>query len=585
MDDDAPVDQEASVHAEASAPTGHHVIEMEPPNRATRQTIRSEGPNYPYHKETKRLLSRSHSHDDLKSLVKWTKRLIKPDCPSSGTNLRNRNKTNITIVEHMINAKPTFTSVDSVGKLRSALAAESTASQSHLVSAQPKLRLYIVEDLSVDVVELLGSQFNVDPMFFSTQYDRPGRIAEKHKFTRHLESSEGLRLQISKKHRKWFNMDNVRVSWEDGDEMEWKSINEQQNTFNVHRTMDHYIAPQRFGGTVLTLTTRTTFWLDKDGQGDSLVGIVLVDPTTPNFGSVYRDKAIPRPESKSDQAPIHETWYSDIVEISSRYLEISPLSPDTAINYMVVVYPVTIAVCAEWLKMRQAFNIILDDVESVFNYSVDQAEMRTVIDMNLTSLARLNLHLPRWKNMIVATLEDAFPAAAHLISSTSHKGQHEENDLLLGQVVPDLKRILHHLGELEARATRLTDRCVAEMQLQAARQSLAESHNLARLSWLATIFVPLTFLSGLFSMSQDIGSLQVSFKYYFSIGTPLVSVALVVARWGPSIAYKMERWFWLVVGFSIEFCFRWSYLKMAVHRHWILRSTWRWTIKRREKFS
>ncbi|KAH4363530.1 hypothetical protein HBH99_255890, partial [Parastagonospora nodorum] len=29
----------------------------------------------------------------------------------------------------------------------------------------------------------------------------------------------------------------------------------------------------------------------------------------------------------------------------------------------------------------------------------------------------------------------------------------------------------------------------------------------------------------------------------------------------------------------------WSYLKMAVHRHWILRSTWRWTIKRREKFS
>ncbi|EAT81887.1 hypothetical protein SNOG_10493 [Parastagonospora nodorum SN15] len=429
MDDDAPVDQEASVHAEASAPTGHHVIEMEPPNRATRQTIRSEGPNYPYHKETKRLLSRSHSHDDLKSLVKWTKRLIKPDCPSSGTNLRNRNKTNITIVEHMINAKPTFTSVDSVGKLRSALAAESTASQSHLVSAQPKLRLYIVEDLSVDVVELLGSQFNVDPMFFSTQYDRPGRIAEKHKFTRHLESSEGLRLQISKKHRKWFNMDNVRVSWEDGDEMEWKSINEQQNTFNVHRTMDHYIAPQRFGGTVLTLTTRTTFWLDKD-------------------------------------------------------------------------------VCAEWLKMRQAFNIILDDVESVFNYSVDQAEMRTVIDMNLTSLARLNLHLPRWKNMIVATLEDAFPAAAHLISSTSHKGQHEENDLLLGQVVPDLKRILHHLGELEARATRLTDRCVAEMQLQAARQSLAESHNLARLSWLATIFVPLTFLSGLFSMSQDIGSLQ-----------------------------------------------------------------------------
>jgi Mg2+ and Co2+ transporter CorA len=55
---------------------------------------------------------------------------------------------------------------------------------------------------------------------------------------------------------------------------------------------------------------------------------------------------------------------------------------------------------------------------------------------------------------------------------------------------------------------RLSDQGIGEMQLTAAREGAMESHTLARLTWLATIFIPLIFVSGLFSMNENIRSLN-----------------------------------------------------------------------------
>jgi Mg2+ and Co2+ transporter CorA len=255
-------------------------------------------------------------------------------------------------------------------------------------------------------------------------------------------------------------------------------------------------------GGISILSTRTAFWLEKDGKGGPMVGIVLVDPTTRLFHGHYRDKSISRPTttSESEQARAQATWYSDIVEISSRFLGNQPFLPGTAINLMAAVYPATVAVCAEWLKLCHFYSVVLDKVESVLVSPSHSGPIRSMIDEALKTLTRLSQYLPNWRRMVIATLEDAMPAATRLSKPASHP-QDKQNDLLLDQMGPDLKRIQHNMEELQARFTRLTDRCVAEMQLQAARESLAESHNLARLSWLATIFVPLTFLSGLFGMS------------------------------------------------------------------------------------
>ncbi|KAH5583284.1 hypothetical protein HBI24_109380 [Parastagonospora nodorum] len=565
MDVNITPDLETGVRTDVDAPSDHITSKMEPQAQVTSpadrperfffqfsqifHVNRSSSPSYPYHAQMKNLYLRSGSHHDLGMLLFHTDRLIEipgsrvdmvgPIMPGPDEYSRLKNRIKLTIVEHMVNEKPTFTSVGKVEDLRTALATESRTLQGFHGNDQPTMRLYIVEDLSTDVVELLGSRYNIDPLFFSTQYDFPdygkGGL------------TEALRLQVSKKHRKWFYIDNVRM-YESGDERFWWEENDNNiSEFNVQRRVSSHIVGKNQDG-ISILSTRTAFWLEKDGKGGPMVGVVLVDPTTRLFHGHYRDKSITRPTttSESKQTRAQATWYSDIVEISSRFLGNQPFPPGTAINLMAVVYPATVAVCAEWLKVCRLYSVFLDQIESEFISPSDSGPKRSMIDKALNTLTRLRKYLPNWRRMVIATLEDAMPAATRLSKPDSHP-QDKQNDLLLDQIGPDLKRIQHNIEELQARSIRLTDRCVAEMQLQAARESLAESHNLARLSWLATIFVPLTFLSGLFSMSEDVSSLQGSFKYYFSIGIPLVTVALVVVRWGPNIAHKMDRWFWSAV--------------------------------------
>ncbi|KAH4122512.1 hypothetical protein HBH47_081270 [Parastagonospora nodorum] len=589
MDVDTTPDLEAGVRTDVDASSDH--ITSETQAQVMSPADRPESPSYPYHEQMKNLYWRSRSHDDLGMLLFYADRHMGMPGPNFDLPfpLRDRRddppwvktKTNLTIVEHMVNAKPTFTPVDKVEDLAIALATESRASEILHGNDQLIMRLYIVEDLSIDVIELLGSRYNIDPLFFSTQYDywdyREGG------------SSEPLRLQLSKKHRKWFHIDNVRMCRDKHRPFMWESNDNKTSKFNVERHIERQRATQGQDD-ILILNTRTAFWLDKDGEGGPLVGIVLVDPTNSLFGGDYRDKSIPRPTttSESEQVPTaseseQETWYSDIVEISSRFLGNPPFPPGTAINLMAVVYPATVAVCAEWLKVCHFYSVVLDKIESVFVSSSDSGPERNEIDEALEILPRLSKNLPNWRRMVIAALEDAIPAATRLSKPASHS-QDKQNDLLLDQIGPDLKRIKCNIEELQNRSTRLTDRCVAEMQLQAARESLAESHNLARLSWLATIFVPLTFLSGLFSMSEDIGSLRLSCKYYFSIGLPLVTVALVVVRWGPNIAHKMDRWFWSAVTFFLDFCFRWRYLYFAVLNHRRSKSIWTWITRRRRKY-
>jgi hypothetical protein len=449
-------------------------------------------------------MSRSHSHNDLKSLINWTDRLIRPECLPRGENIRHRSKTNVTIVEHTPNAKTNLTLVESVEELRTALATGSPASQITQGNSQPILRLYIVEDLSVEVVELLGSRFNIDPLFFSTYAEEKG-------------SFELMRLKVTKKHRKWFQISNIRGYHAT-----------ELPLFNVHRT------PRKFPSTRSDriMPTKTAFWLDKDSIGDSSVGIVLVDPSMFESLDRFRDKGIPRPDNHYSQrrhripkAFAGESWCESIVDVTARYLESSSMASYTD---LIVVYPAIITICAEWLSVHNALEELLDETEAHFELSSEPGTgMRTNFHL-LNRLSNLQKYIPTWRKMILDTLYEALPAAARLVTPTS-------GDRLLDEVRPDLESILHKIEDSQARITRLMEGGIAEMQLTAARESLNESQNLARLSWLATIFIPLTFLSGLFSMSDSLGSLKDSFKTYFAVGIPLVICALVVARWGSDV--------------------------------------------------
>jgi Mg2+ and Co2+ transporter CorA len=141
--------------------------------------------------------------------------------------------------------------------------------------------------------------------------------------------------------------------------------------------------------------------------------------------------------------------------------------------------------------------------------------------------------------MVRETLAQSLPAAASFTAGTTNT---PTTNSALDSIMPDFKRIMPRLEKLETRVERLIDRCTSEMQLSAARESLAESHNLAQLTWLSTIFVPLTFVASLFSTNENIGSLKDTLVIYFASAAPFAIVTLLVARWGVDLARFVRRY-------------------------------------------
>jgi len=117
----------------------------------------------PYLKWIKAL---SASFEDLEALVHWMEvgtELLQWPLLSRDPDHREERwyRTKVTLLEPMENAKPPLFSITSTKALKCQLQS----------SSGPGLKLYIVEDLSQQVIETLGHRFQIDPHLFSQHLD------------------------------------------------------------------------------------------------------------------------------------------------------------------------------------------------------------------------------------------------------------------------------------------------------------------------------------------------------------------------------------------------------------------------------
>jgi Mg2+ and Co2+ transporter CorA len=129
--------------------------------------------------------------------------------------------------------------------------------------------------------------------------------------------------------------------------------------------------------------------------------------------------------------------------------------------------------------------------------------------------------------MVTETIEHALPAASRLISLGPGAASSVDD------IAPDFKRVLYALSELQSRADSMTSVIMSKMSIEDTRRGLAESHSLARLTWLATIFIPLSWVTGLFSMTDDLATMKDTFGWYFAAALPLTTFCLAFA-WAAS---------------------------------------------------
>jgi hypothetical protein len=441
-------------------------------------------------------------------------------------------RTAVTVVEHK-STTPFPTEFKDIENLKGALQVMPATTFHPLPSDGPSVKVLIVEDLSRNVIEFLGSRFKVNPSFFVAYIGNRGSYA--------VSGNKGCISVPSVTPQQWFQIQNVRLRYHQSRES-FQDACANAMAFNVYRMPSHGISKTQSSKECFSVTnTLTSIWMGKDREHPcGTIGIVLVDPTV-NEGiliSIDQGTYFQTPDLDSISSSLNDqpsSWCEDIVQMTYRHLGSKPLATLDALSVHAAICPSAFAICAEWLSVCDFIRVAIAEVERLNGVSSRPNSIKDYIDTAFDLLSAWQNGIPKWRDMVIETVEQALlvDARTPTIFSKSTKEVFEK-------VLPDFKRILNRLDDLQTRIDRLFERRTAQMQLTAARESLEESRNLARQSWLATIFVPLTLMCGLFSMSDDIGSMKDTFKTCFAAAVPVTIIAVIIARWGSYLSRYLK---------------------------------------------
>lgn len=468
--------------------------------------------------------------------VRWN------EVKKAGSREKRLNKTVMTFIEYQPASEPVQTPVDSPAALKELL-----HSLSHEKNREAPLRLFIVEDLSQQVIEQLGARFDIDPMFFREQIDEYVWHNVRDPW------AKSPALLSTMKHRHWFRLRNMRLRYYKSKD-EYDDARSEANTWNVVRRPDndenHWNFQDGEGTVVSVMRTRTSMWVGKDKKcGNGTVGVVLLDPTMSQGQPLWYDRfnwlPIPKIGEKVPSVKQSQSWYKDIVNMTAAFPWFEA-AEGHEINPQVLAKPTLYTICAEWLVVCEYVKARLSQIE----WELELPRLfRSKGDAIETSLKRLHTwrrQVPTMKEMIIETLEQALPAAARLtsnprVNSFSPSSPMSTRSVITDfsvinfddvsgyeDVILDLKRVLTAINYLQERVDRLTDIVTSEINIEDSRRGLEENHNMARLTWLATIFVPLSFIASFYSMNEDITALKTTYGYFWATAFPFTLIVMAV---------------------------------------------------------
>ena len=171
-------------------------------------------------------------------------------------------------------------------------------------------------------------------------------------------------------------------------------------------------------------------------------------------------------------------------------------------------------IAANWMQFLVYFDEIIDRLE----YALARADINALngVENHLVDVA--HWHRRCWKSC------EQVEHAIHALQSNSHLNQ-DSFHLTTGSVftnVNDFVYIHKKLCALTKRCQRLSLSLTNVISVIQSRQASEEAHSLKILTLLGMLFVPLTFLSGIFSMSGDFLPGQSRFWVYIVVSIPAI---------------------------------------------------------------
>jgi len=299
-------------------------------------------------------------------------------------------------------------------------------------------------------------------------------------------------------------------------------------------------------------------------------------------------------KEKIPRGPPRDSLFNDLIYWAQRPEAFKKSHADnSASNVHIPIQALLHIICAEWLTIADYIKTRLGQIEWEISFPEHFLDKKSDIDVALKKLHVWRRLVPLYREMLTETLQRVFHFPCHttnmvtgeseMVSSMTNGTIHSNggdnsttpttNSAISGvnQQKPcqcplhsapakkggpisafsdDFTRALSYMEEYQQRIDRLTSVVTAIISIGDSRRAQVDARNVARLTWLATFFIPLSFMSGLFSMQTDLSQLTNTYKLYFEIAMPLaiasLGLAFVVAlpsvrRFGHLVIGKLKK--------------------------------------------
>ena len=423
-------------------------------------------------------------------------------------------------------------------------------------------RLLIVEDLSNYIIETLGSLLNIDPAFFASHIDIfQDEIATTRPSTATLPSTMRSQNFLNLPYHRVIELEMESLKIEQG---LLRDMNVPRKVAILPRLKGIDIGLARHCCSILKTESRDGLWLGKRCpvrhrhvviNADVQTGLMLVDPPISNY-------YVSRPHLNSNatilelQTRLFQGGFQDFLPClpfsdnnnpETGPIRSSPLEtfifywgiqrpPKFNVDHPTLLslssYPLSM-VAAEWMTYLELMYHSIKQYE----YSPDTA----LAALGQITILSADMHaLQQWARRSIASTNKI----RHVIEYLRHRMTKEDDKEHTAILIEDYKHISLGIDTYSHRLEALVSMATSLIQAIDCRRSLTETVNISRLTYLALSFIPLTFVSGLFSMNDDIAPGGGLFGLYFAVSIPLCVMVFLVVHLPTNIPTIAAKWIW-----------------------------------------
>lgn len=258
------------------------------------------------------------------------------------------------------------------------------------------------------------------------------------------------------------------------------------------------------------------------------IGILLVDPTItegfPLWGGYRNFQDCPSMLTDPvPSGPPRTSTFDDIIYWTS-FLnsdEIGNIARDPRVLFKKTL----LIVCAEWYTLIKFATTRLAQLE----WELENPQLQDDVGGLEVTIEKLHGWRRRFSlfRTLTSEVHEKIVKPEHFASYT---GNH------LGDLQRDYEIIVSNIEKLHVRADRIMAVVTATMSIEESKKAFEQNRSLARLTWLAVTFIPLSFITSMFSMQSDLSSLKQSFWIFFSVGIPVTALVLLVTRYSDALS-------------------------------------------------